>query len=138
MKLLCRSSACQPFNSRLTFYWGDGMNKLNKRINLAANLAIILVVVLIGIVFVKNYLPSIYSRHKNRDYRVSAGRNVSLPSVDWENNGETLLLVLDTKCGYCRASAPFYQEIAREASQNHGVQLIAVLPQSISESKQYL
>ena len=114
------------------------MNKLNKRINLAANLAIILVVVLIGIVFIKNYLPSFRSKGKNRDYRVSAGRSVALPGVEWENNGETLLLVLDKGCAYCRASAPFYQEIAREAAQNPGVQLIAVLPQSVSESKQYL
>lgn len=114
------------------------MNKTNKRINLAVNLAIILVIALIGIVFAKNYLPSLRSKNKNHDYRVAVGTNVSLPGVDWKSNGQTLLLVLDTKCAFCTASAPFYQEITRAAAQNHGVRLVAVLPQDVSESKQYL
>jgi thioredoxin-related protein len=61
-----------------------------------------------------------------------------LPDVDWEKNGQTLLLVLDTGCAYCTASAPFYKEIARETANNRRVQLIAALPQEISNSKQYL
>src|SRR5262249_16332935 len=114
------------------------MNNVNKRINLIVNLAIILVLVLIGIIFTKNYLLSARATNPKRDYRVPAGTKVSLPGVDWEDNGKTLLLVLDTKCRYCTASAPFYQQLAREAAQNRSVKLIAVLPQDISESKQYL
>jgi thioredoxin-related protein len=114
------------------------MNKLHNRINLVVNLAIILVVVLIGVVFAKRYVPSLRSQNKNHDYRVAVGRNVALPGVDWQKNGETLLLVLDTKCAFCTASAPFYQEIARDAAQNRSVRVVAVLPESIAESKQYL
>ena len=110
------------------------MNKINQRINIAVNIAIVLVVVLIGIVAARNYLPSL--RHRN--YHVAAGSNVSLAGVDWRKNEQTLLLVLDTKCAYCKASAPFYRELARAAAQNRGVQLVAVLPQDIQESKQYL
>ena len=114
------------------------MNKINKRINLAANIAIVVVVILIGIVSARNYLPSLRRNNTNHDYRVAAGSNVSLPGVDWRKNGQTLLLVLDTKCPHCTASASFYQELARAAAQNRGVQLVAVLPQDIRESKQYL
>ena len=114
------------------------MNKLNKRINVAANVAIVVVLVLIGGVLVKRYAPAILARYKTHDYRVPAGTRVSLSDVDWSQNGETLLLVLDTKCAYCTASAPFYQQLARQAAENGGVQLVAVLPQAISESKQYL
>ena len=114
------------------------MNKITKRINLAANIAIIVVVVLIGIVAVRNYLPSLRASKKNHDYRVAAGSNVSLPDVDWQKNGQTLLLVLDTKCPHCTASAPFYQKLASEAAQTRSVQVVAVLPQDIRESKQYL
>jgi thioredoxin-related protein len=114
------------------------MSKIKKRINLATNIAIILVVVLIGIVFARNYLPSLRPNNKTHDYHVAAGSNIPLPGVDWEKNGQTLLLVLDTKCDYCTASAPFYQELARAAAQKRGVQLVAVLPQDIRESKQYL
>jgi thioredoxin-related protein len=94
--------------------------------------------VLIGIVFVRNYLPSLRPRNNNHDYRVAPGSTVSLAGVDWRKNGQTLLLVLDTKCAYCKASAPFYQDLARAATQNRRVQLVAVLPQDIRESKQYL
>ena len=114
------------------------MNKINNRINVAVNLAIIAVVILIGIVSARNYLPSLRRSNINHDYRVAAGSNMSLPGVDWRRNGQTLLLVLDTKCPHCMASAPFYQELARVAAQNRGVQLVAVLPQDIRESKQYL
>lgn len=114
------------------------MNKLNRKINLAANLAIILVLVLIGIVFAKNYLLSARATHRTRDYRVTAGKKISLPGIDWRNNGQTLLLVLEKGCPYCAASAPFYQRLAREAAQDSSVQIIAVLPQDVAESKQYL
>ena len=114
------------------------MNKLSRRLNLALNLAIILVFVLIGIVFVRNYLLSARSTELNRDYRVAAGTKVSLPGVDWKNNELTLLVVLSTRCPYCTESASFYQQLVRDTAQMRGVQLIAVLPQEGSESKQYL
>ena len=110
------------------------MDKLSKRINLAVNLAIVVVAVLIGVVFARNYLLSARSPNQSRDFRVAAGTKVTLPDVDWENNQRTLLLVLSTNCSYCTASASFYQQIA----QNSKVQLVAVLPQVVAESKQYL
>lgn len=114
------------------------MNNLNNRINLSLNLMIALVLVSIGVVVIKHYWHSERSSVPARDYGVPTGSKVSLPDVDWEKNGQTLLLVLDTGCAYCTASAPFYQEIARETANNRRVQLIAALPQQISNSKQYL
>jgi thioredoxin-related protein len=114
------------------------MNNINRRINLAVNIAIILVVVLIGVVFARNYLPSLRSTNKKTDYRVAAGTNVALDDIDWAKNGQTLVLVLDTKCAYCTASAAFYQELTRTAAQKRSVELVAVLPQDVRESKQYL
>jgi len=111
------------------------MDKLNKRLNLALNLAIIVVLVLIGIVFAKNLFPA---RSIHRDYRVPAGSKISVPGVDWASNEQTLLLVLEKKCPYCRESAPFYQQLAREADQKRSVRLIVVLPQDVAEAKEYL
>jgi thioredoxin-related protein len=113
------------------------MDKLNKRLNLAVNLAIIVVLVLIGIVFAKNLLTA-RSTTQHRDYRVPAGSKISLAGVDWASNEETLLLVLEKKCPYCAESAPFYQQLAREAGQKDRVRLMVVLPQDISEGKEYL
>jgi thioredoxin-related protein len=114
------------------------MDKLNKRINLAVNLMIVVVLLCIGVVLIKHYRHSDRSANHPRDYHVPVGSTVSLPGVDWEKNGQTLLLVLDTGCPYCTASASFYQEIVRENAQERRVQLIAVLPQDVPSSKQYL
>jgi thioredoxin-related protein len=114
------------------------MNKLSKRIELAANLAIILVVILIGIFFVKNYLLSPRSTPESQDYRIPAGTKVSLPEIDWAQNGQTLLVVLKKGCHFCAESAPFYQRLASETTAKSGVRLVAVLPQEVNEAKQYL
>lgn len=113
-------------------------NKLNKRIELVVNLAIILVVILIGVFFVKNYLLPSRSTPETVDYRVPAGTKVSLPEIDWAQNGETLLVVLKKGCRFCAESAPFYQRLASETAAKNGVRLVAVLPQEINEAKQYL
>jgi thioredoxin-related protein len=114
------------------------MNKLNNHLNWVVNLLIVLVSLSIGVVVIKQYWHSGSNVAAPRDYSVPAGRTVSLPGVDWERNGQALLLVLDTGCAYCTASAPFYRQILRETAQNRRVQLIAVLPQDVSTSRQYL
>lgn len=109
------------------------MNRLNKIINVA----IVLVVILIGIVVTGKYLL----RHKvaeTKDYRVAAGTKVSLPGVNWAQNGETLLLVLQKGCRYCKESAPFYQRLVQEAARNRMVRLVAVLPGEVADGTQYL
>jgi thioredoxin-related protein len=113
------------------------MNNLNKRINLALNLMIALVLVCIGVVVIKHYWPR-RSAVPPRDYGVSVGSKISLADIDWEKNGQTLLLVMDTECKYCTASAPFYQQLVRESAHNRKVHLIATFPQETSKSKQYL
>lgn len=114
------------------------MNWMSKRMHQAANLAIILVVLMIGVVFAKNYLFSPHRAPGVRDYRIPAGTRVSLPGIDWKQNGQTLLLVLQKGCRYCTDSAPFYRQLAHEAAANSRVRLLAVLPQEVAESKQYL
>jgi len=114
------------------------MINLNKHINLGLNLLIAAVLVSIGVVVIRHYWHSGRSSVPPRDYGVPTGSKVSLHDIDWEKNGQTLLLVLDTGCQYCTASAPFYQELVRKTAHNRRVQLIAALPQEIRNSKQYL
>ena len=114
------------------------MDQLKKRINLIVNLMIVAVLVCIGVVLIKHYRFSSRPAAPARDYHVTAGSKVPLPDIDWKKNGQTLLLVMDTECRYCTASAPFYQEIVRQTAQKRRVQLIAVLPQDVANGKQYL
>jgi thioredoxin-related protein len=114
------------------------MNKLNKKIELAVNISILLVVILIGVFFVKNYLLSPRSTPEAVDYRIPAGTKVSLPDIDWAQNGQTLLLALKKGCRFCAESAPFYQRLASETAVKSRVRLVAVLPQEVNEARQYL
>ena len=111
------------------------MTKPYKKINLALNLAIILVVILIGVVFAKNYLRRARSVPAHRDFR---GTKVNLPGIDWAHNEQTLLLVLDVKCRFCTESAPFYQRLTQAMATNSKVRLVAVLPQDVTTSREYL
>jgi len=109
------------------------MNRLNKIINVA----IVLVIILIGVVFTSKYLLH-RNATKGKDYRVAAGTKVSLPEVDWAQNGKTLLLVLQKGCRYCKQSAPFYQRLVKETATNRTIRLVAVLPQDVADGTQYL
>lgn len=106
-----------------------------KKIELLANVAIIVVAVLIGGVFIKKYF---FDTRSHQPVKITAGTKVSLQDVDWAKNGQTLLLVLQKGCHFCAESAPFYQGLTREMESSKSTKLIAVLPQEVSESQQYL
>lgn len=114
------------------------MNTLAKKIELLANVAIIVVALVLGAVLVKRYLlPQPADSGPPANARIEPGTKLSLPGVDWGRSDKTLLMALSTTCHFCTESAPFYQRLAR-AAEAKGINVIAVLPQPESESRQYL
>jgi hypothetical protein len=114
------------------------LNKLTKKIEIAANIAIICVAVMIGILLIKQYLFTDTSRPSPRDISVPVGMKMALPGVDWPQNGQTLLLVLQKGCHFCTESAPLYQRLVKEMSGRTDIRLVAVLPDDPLNSKKYL
>jgi hypothetical protein len=114
------------------------LNKLTKKIETAANIAIIFVAVMIGVVLVKNYLFAGRNPPAPRDISIPVGTKVSLPGVNWDQNSRTLLLVLQKGCHFCTDSAPLYQRLVKEMSGRSDVHLVAVLPQDPLDGKKYL
>lgn len=113
------------------------MKNLTKRIEIAANIAIIIVALLIGGVVLKRYLVN--DQRAPLNAQILAGSKISLQSVDWTKNDQTLLLVLQKGCRFCSESASFYQRLAQSAATGRShTQLIAVLPQDVSEGRAYL
>ena len=113
---------------------------LLKRVELLANVAIIIVAVLLAVVLVKQMTATKTDQptrpaSARRDLR--RGDKVTLP-VDWAKNSHTLLLVLQKDCRFCTESAPFYQQLVKETSARSDIKLVAVLPQTVDEGKQYL
>jgi hypothetical protein len=116
------------------------MKNLKGKIELTANLSIIAVAVLLCIVLVKSYIipapvqnsPAAPTEARNATKR---GAPITLPGVDWQKNGKTLLLALSTTCHFCTQSSPFYQRVVKERGDT---QLIVIVPQAADEGQSYL
>jgi hypothetical protein len=115
-------------------------NDLFKRIELIANVSIVVVAILLSIVLVKSYLITnsspLGSNQEADGTEVGVGQALALPDVDWEKNGQTLILALSTTCHFYTASGPFYQRLAKERGDD--TRLVAVFPQTINDGKDYL
>jgi len=106
-----------------------------KKVEMAANVAIIAVAALLGTVIVKNYLISPRTQQTTAGESGPNSQNLSTLGVDWKQSKQTLVLALSTGCHYCTDSAPFYRQLA---SIPRSTRLIALLPQPIAESRDYL
>ncbi|HEX8846415.1 MAG TPA: hypothetical protein VF791_17340 [Pyrinomonadaceae bacterium] len=114
---------------------------IHRRIEAATNIAIIVVAVLLCVVLVKNHLipkPASTTNNiaANTQNQLQVGAKLSLQGIDWAKNGQTLLLALSATCHFCSESAPFYQQLRKAGGDR--IQMVAVLPQSISDSEDYL
>lgn len=117
------------------------MTDVFKKVELSANIAIIIVAILLVSVLIKTYL--LPSNHLQSDSRIAPashqgveiGGRINVPDIDWQKNGQTLLLALSTTCHFCTESSPFYRQLAKA----HGnTRLVALLPQDITEGRRYM
>src|SRR3954463_11461469 len=111
------------------------MGKLTNRIEIIANVAIILVAGLLSVVLVKGMF---YRSQPAPVPQIKIGAKLTLPDLNWAQQDQTLLITLQKGCHFCAESALFYQRLAREAEGQKKTQLVAVLPQAPTESRQYL
>jgi thiol-disulfide isomerase/thioredoxin len=61
---------------------------------------------------------------------------LTLPGIGTSPYG-TLVLVLSSNCSYCAQGAPFY-EFLTEHARGLGVRVVALMPESVPEAKQWL
>lgn len=114
------------------------MTNLSKKIELLANIAIIVVALVLVGVLVKRFLPSQATTNNPNQNTIAVGAKVPTTDINWAQNGRTMVLALSTTCHFCTESAAFYQQLAKERATLSNVRLVAVLPQSVTESQQYL
>jgi peroxiredoxin len=110
------------------------MNTSMKRLEVAVNVAILCAFLMVAALAAQRFWSA---RTNAKTTSPEIGTKVSLASVDWSKSDRNLVLVLSTTCGFCSQSAPFYKELVPDAEQR-GIQVIAVLPQALSESRSYL
>lgn len=121
-----------------------------KKVEVLANIAVIVTSVVLCSVLVRKYLFSSNEQTLAAVPRATAsaletspskrgprpGTKISLPGVDWNKNILTIVLALSTTCHFCSESAPFYRDLVKQKPGNVG--LIAVLPQPLDDSRNYL
>jgi peroxiredoxin len=107
--------------------------RINKIIEQAVNVAIIVIAMVLAGMFIRNYLPV----KSNVRQTVSIGNRLDVQPIRWSSNTKNIVLVLSTTCKYCKASAGFYQRLARECEDRH-IRTIALFPQSVEQSRAYL
>jgi rhodanese-related sulfurtransferase len=115
------------------------MRKLSEKIELLVNIGIIFTALVFCGILSKLYFWPAQERgvNANLDPRIPAGTKIYLPDVAWSSE-RTLLLALSTKCHYCSESAPFYRQLVKAVEGQMDVKLVALLPEEINESEQYL
>ncbi len=122
--------------------------KINKSIELCANVGITLATLLISYTLIRGYLfrpaptaeerPTTSRRAPPPGATPSPGAKITIPGVDFAGSERTLLLVLSSSCKFCKESAPFYQRIIQETQSIKNLRLVAVLPQDEEDGKKYL
>lgn len=107
---------------------------ITKSIEVVANIAIIVVAVLLATSLVRNYW---ISAPPSIPREISQPSSISLTAldVDWNRNGQTLILAISSTCHFCSESAPFYKTLA---SNKGDTRIVAVLPESVEEGRKYL
>lgn len=114
------------------------MEKLYRKIEIVSNILIIVATFAIVTVVVKGYvLPNKHGNHLAAPKSL-VGLNANLSNVNWKGADKTLLLIVKKGCPFCAESAPFYQQLVNTINNKNNVHIIAVLPQELEESKQYL
>lgn len=63
----------------------------------------------------------------------------AVPGFNFSESDQSLLLIMSTRCVYCDESAPFYRQLAgAQLRGDRSVRLVAVLPNSEEEVRQYM
>ena len=111
--------------------------KSAQKLGIFANVAIILVAILLGYFLIQRFFFQQNPQPDQPPTEIAKGTKISLPEMVWDENQKTMLLVLQKGCKFCTESMPFYKSLVEKTNEK-GIKLIAVLPNSREESQQYL
>ncbi len=113
--------------------------KLKNSIEVATNVAVLVVAVTILSLLAWNF----YQGQKvgtQLQFGLQKGSTLAaLPGVQYGDSPRTLLIAMTTRCKYCTASVPFYNQLAElEKSKDKSVRIVAVFPDKVDDVDQYV
>jgi len=112
-------------------------DRLKTALEIATNIALLLVAIAALTSFGVNYFV------KSSSSTLSPGLQKGailepIPRVDYQNSKQTLVIALNTNCGYCRDSLPFFRELIEASNQSNNTHLVAIFPNNPDEVKKYV
>ena len=107
--------------------------RLRRSLEVAANVAILIVAVI-----VIARLIAATRKPKETPLAPAIGAKLSLAGVKWEENGRTLLMVLQKGCRYCEESAGFYQRLYEQRAGRTEPRFMALVPGERADTERYL
>jgi thiol-disulfide isomerase/thioredoxin len=114
-------------------------SSIDHLIDPALNLGVVLISLVVVIAFVRaGDRQSSVSANQPKPASERIDRRVSLPGVDWSKSEKTLLMFLNTHCGFCKQSEPFYHRLSSQVTDHQKLRIIALFPERLEESKEYL
>lgn len=114
------------------------MNKINQKVELAANCLIVVVaLLLIGVLVQRYFFSSANPDQAAARVQPTVGKKINLENFDFSAQPKTVVLALQTTCKYCNESAPFYKRLI-ESTKDKPVKYVAVFPTPVEESAKHL
>lgn len=102
--------------------------------NLAANIILFAAVATFTVFLVRHMIS-------NRDYTETSlssdGQRVSISGIDLSPFPQTVVVVLDKSCRFCKQQTPFYRRLA-ESSRAKNIKLVFAFPHNLNDGIDYL
>ena len=114
------------------------MKTKSQKLEVVANVLIVVVaLLLIGVIVQRYFLGSSPPDNQSARMQPTVGKKVNLNETDFSLAPKTVVLALQTTCGYCNQSAPFYKRLLEE-TRNKNIKFVAVFPTPAGESAKHL
>lgn len=113
------------------------MNRINQKVELAANVLIVIVAVLLIGLLVQRYFFSSPVSDQSARVQPTLGKKVNLTDVNFSETPKTVVLALQTTCHFCNESAPFYKRMLEE-TKGKNIKFVAVFPTKVEDSTKHL
>jgi thiol-disulfide isomerase/thioredoxin len=109
------------------------MDKVRSKFEFGARILILAIfVVVVGLLVKQKFFNT-----AAKPPEPTVGRQVALSGDYFRGDQRSVVLVLQTTCGFCNASMPFYKRLI-ELSREKNINYIAVFPQTVEEGTQHL
>ena len=113
--------------------------KLKTGLEVATNVAVLLVAVTILGLFAWNYYQGRQLQTRLMSGLQKGTTLAALPGLNYSASPRTLLIAMNTRCQYCTASVPFYNQLAAfQKANDKTLRVVAVFPDTVDEVHQYV